>query len=122
MSLIKNNNNRMMNIFIPNNNNNFGILNTRINSKYILESNICKTYNNHAKNELNSLENSKIYKYELKDEKNDKSIKKDKNINKDLTKINNELINYIKISSKIKKIKVNDIIKNIKNKVQEMNI
>ena len=106
----------MMNIFIPNNNNNFGILNTRINSKYILESNLYNTYNNYAKTELNTLdsyrENSKTNKYELKDEKIDKSIKKDKKINKDLTKINNELMNYIKIHSKIKKIKINDIIKN----------
>jgi len=125
-SLIKNNNNRIMNFFMQNNNNNFGILNARINSKYILESNLYKTYNYYAKTESNTLdsyrENSKIYRNELKDEKIDKSIKKDKSINKGLIKINNKLMNYIKIHSKIKKIKINDMIKNkVNNKLKEQN-
>ena len=63
-----------------------------------------------------------IYRNKLKDEKIDKSIKKDKSINKGLIKINNELMNYIKIHSKIKKIKINDMIKNkVKNKLKEKN-
>ena len=113
-----------MNFFIKKNNNNFGMLNARINSKYILGSNLYKTYNNYAKTESNTLdsyrENSKTYRNELKDEKTDKSIKKDKKLNKSLIKINNELMNYIKIHSKIKKIKINDLIKNkVKNKLKE---
>ena len=100
-----------MNILTQNNNNNFGISNTRINSKYILKSNLYKTYNNYAKTELNSLENSRTYKYEPKDEKIDKSIKKDKSKNKDLTKINNELINYIKIHNGVVKNKVRNTLK-----------
>ena len=125
-SLIRNYNHRMMNFFIKKNNNNFGILNAGINSKYILEYNLSNTYNNYTKTELNTLdshgENSKTYKYELKDEKIDKSIKKEKSINKDLNKINNKLMNYIKIHSKIKKIKINDIIKNkVQNTLREKN-
>ena len=103
-----------MNIFKQNNNNNYGILNRGVNSKYILEYNLSNTYNNYTKTELNTLdshgENSRTYKCELKDEKIDKSIKKDKNINKGLAKNNNELNDYMK--TKIKKMKINAIIKN----------